>query len=80
MRLLTPLETLSACVLLAVVVVPAAGAVIELPGIIVTGRATKPPDIVSKDRAQRSQDIHWPPALSIRCESDAVRTSKPTTA
>jgi hypothetical protein len=66
MRLLTPLETLGASVLFAVVVVPATGAVIELPAIVVTGRASKPPDIVSRDRDQRSQDIHWPPALSIR--------------
>jgi hypothetical protein len=37
MRLLTPLETLGASVLFAVVVVPATGAVIELPAIVVTG-------------------------------------------
>src|SRR5260370_18267194 len=66
MRLLTPLETLGACVLFAVVVVPATAAVIELPAVVVTARAAKPPDIVTRDRDQRSQDIHWPPALSIR--------------
>ena len=39
---------LAACVLFAVVVDPATGAVIELPAIVVTGRATKPPDIVDR--------------------------------
>jgi hypothetical protein len=29
-------------------------------------RRVQPPDIVSRDRDQRSPDIHWPPALSIR--------------
>jgi hypothetical protein len=57
---------LAACVLFAVVVVPATGAVIELPAIVVTGRASKPPDIVDRDRAQRSQDVHWPPDLTLR--------------
>ena len=66
MRLLTPLEALGGCVLFAVLVVPATGADIELPAIVVTGRATKPPDIVMRDRDQRSPDIHWPPALSLR--------------
>jgi uncharacterized protein YndB with AHSA1/START domain len=64
--LLAPLETLAACALFAVVVVPATGADIELPAIVVTGRETKPPDIVSRDRDQRSPDIHWPADLSLR--------------
>jgi uncharacterized protein YndB with AHSA1/START domain len=59
-------STLAVSVLFAVVAVPGKGADIELPGIVVTGHATKPPDIVSRDRAERSPDIHWPPNLSLR--------------
>lgn len=64
--ILVPLEVLASCVLFALVAVPGKGADIELPGIVVTARATKPPDIVSRDRAERSPDIHWPPDLSLQ--------------
>jgi uncharacterized protein YndB with AHSA1/START domain len=57
---------LAALILFAVIAVPATGADIELPGIVVTGHVTKSPDIVSRDRAERSPDIHWPPDLSLR--------------
>jgi hypothetical protein len=57
---------LAALILFAVIAVPATGADIELPGIVVTGHVTKPPDIVSRDRAERSPDIHWPPDLPLR--------------
>jgi Polyketide cyclase / dehydrase and lipid transport len=63
--LLTPLKTFAAGVLFAVAVLPAPAADIELPGIVVTGSVpTKPPDIVSKDRDQRSPDVHWSSTLS----------------
>jgi hypothetical protein len=42
-----------------------ARAATELPAITVTGEI-KPPDIVMRDREQRSPDIHWPTTLSIR--------------
>jgi hypothetical protein len=64
MRFLTPLETLVACVLFAVVPATATRAATELPAITVTGKVTPSGDIVSRDRAQRSRDIHWPSALS----------------
>jgi hypothetical protein len=46
-----------------------ARAATELPAITVTGEIkppVKPPDIVMRDREQRSPDIHWPTTLSIR--------------
>ena len=68
--LLARLETLAACVLLAVVVVPATGADIELPGIVVTGHVPRvsdlSPNVVTRDRAERSPDIHWPKDLDIQ--------------
>jgi hypothetical protein len=57
-------ETLGACLLSAVVAATATKAAIELPAITVTGKATPSGDAVSRDRAQRSPDIHWPRALS----------------
>ena len=45
---------------------PASSADIELPAIVVQGQVSKPPDIVLKDREERSPDVHWPTALSIR--------------
>ena len=46
--------------------VPASSADIELPAIVVQGQVSQPPDIVLKDREERSADVHWPTALSIR--------------
>ena len=37
-----------------------------LPGITVTGSPTPSGDIVSRDRDQRSPDIHWPTTLSLK--------------
>ena len=62
MRLLTLIETLAACALFAVA--PATRAATELPAITVTGKVTPSGDTVSRDRVQRSRDIHWPSALS----------------
>ena len=56
---------LAACALVTVAVVPAP-ADTELPGIVVTAPANRvPPDVVSRDRARRSPDIHWPSVLSL---------------
>jgi hypothetical protein len=63
----TPLKTLAASVFFSVLVSPARGADIELPPIVVTARVpVQPPDMVSKDRAQRSPDVHWPTGLSLQ--------------
>jgi Polyketide cyclase / dehydrase and lipid transport len=43
-----------------------ARAATELPAITVTGEIKPPGDIVSRDRDQRSPEIHWPTALSIK--------------
>jgi polyketide cyclase/dehydrase/lipid transport protein len=43
-----------------------ARAATELPAITVTGNIQPPGDIVSRDRDQRSPDVHWPTTLSIR--------------
>ncbi len=67
---------LAAAALLAVVVALAAKADTELPGVVVTAElpgitvtaktTQRPPDIVSRDRAERSPDVHWPSALSLQ--------------
>ncbi len=59
---------LAAYALFTVTVAAAAGADRELPGIVVTGKAPVnrvPPDIVMRDREQRSPDIHWPKTLGL---------------
>ena len=43
-----------------------AKAATELPAITVTGETKPPGDIVSRDRDQRSPDIHWPTTLWIK--------------
>lgn len=43
-----------------------ARAATELPAITVTGEIKPAGDIVSRDRDQRSPDIHWPTTLSIK--------------
>ncbi len=57
---------LAACALFAVVAATETRAATELPGITVMGKATPPGDIVSRDRDQRSPDIHWPTGLSLK--------------
>jgi hypothetical protein len=57
---------LTACGLFAAVTATATRAATELPAITVTGETTPSGDIVSKDRDQRSPDIHWPTALSLK--------------
>ena len=46
--------------------VPASSADIELPAITVEGQTSKPPDIVGRDKEERSPDVHWPTALDMR--------------
>jgi hypothetical protein len=66
------LQCVCAFGLAVVFAIPASSADIELPAITVQGQelkgpeASKPPDIVLKDREERSPDVHWPAALSIR--------------
>ena len=57
---------LAACALFAAVAATETRAATELPGITVIGKATPPGDIVSRDRDQRSPDIHWPTGLSLK--------------
>jgi hypothetical protein len=57
---------LAACGLFATVAASETRAATELPGITVTGNPTPPGDIVSRDRDQRSPDINWPTALSLK--------------
>ena len=54
------------CGLFAAAVATVTRAATELPGITVIGKTTPPGDIVSRDRDQRSPDIHWPPGLSLK--------------
>jgi hypothetical protein len=66
------LQCVSAFGIAVVFAVPARSADIELPAITVQGQepkgpeASKPPDIVMRDREERSPDVHWPTALSLR--------------
>ena len=46
--------------------VASADQAVQLPGITVEGSATPPGDIVNRDRDQRSPDVHWPTALSLK--------------
>jgi|GEM_PF-2478631 len=57
---------LAACGLFATVAATETRAATELPGITVTGNPTPAGDIVSRDRDQRSPDINWPTALSLK--------------
>jgi hypothetical protein len=57
---------LTACGLFMAFAATETRAATELPGITVTGNPTPPGDIVSRDRDQRSPDINWPTALSLR--------------
>ncbi len=59
-------RVLAACVLGMSVTASAAEAPIELPGVVVTAPSTAPRDIVDRDRAQRSPDVHWPAVMSLR--------------
>ncbi len=58
----------TACVLFTVVAGPGKGAEVELPPIVVSATPSpiprQLPDIVSKDREQRSPDVHWSKVLS----------------
>jgi hypothetical protein len=66
--LLAPLKIFAAGILFAVAVLPAPAADVELPPIVVSATPVpiprQPPDIVSKDRDQRSPDVHWSKDLS----------------
>jgi hypothetical protein len=57
---------LAACCLFEAVAATATRAATELPAITVTGKITPPGDIVSRDRDQRSPDIHWPTTFSLK--------------
>jgi hypothetical protein len=60
------LQCVCAFGLAVVFAVPASSADIELPAITVEGQSSRPPDIVGRDREERSPDVHWPTALSMR--------------
>jgi hypothetical protein len=60
------LQCVCAFGLIVVFAVPASSADIELPAITVEGQTSKAPDIVGRDKEERSPDVHWPTALDMR--------------
>ena len=57
---------LAVCILFAAVAATTTRAATELPAVTVTATATPGGDIVSRDRDQRSPEMHWPTSLFLK--------------